>query len=140
MKFSILCDANWDAKISEALDDFSGLRRYFEEKYYYSLTPDIKNYCGSSIDAIVIVFMCRNPEYNFKQRIRFSKKVKTLYIDIMLDYNLFIQIDQGEKKKIIAQRLLTEVPSIIARYKFPDFDLPKFESDMKMWLKKHRLS
>ena len=125
MRFNLLSDADWDSKIDKVLDRFSdfGYRRLFEEKNY-----------GDSLVGITVVFMCRNPEHNFKQRIRYSKKEKKVYLDIMLDLNHFRQIDQGEKELILAQRLVSEIPPIIAKYKFPDFNLPKFETDLKQWL------
>ena len=88
MRFNILSDADWDSKIDKVLDTFSdfGYRRLFEEKNY-----------GDSLYGITVVFMCRNTEYNFKQRIKYSKKEKKIYLDIMLDLNQFKQIEQREK-------------------------------------------
>lgn len=127
MRFNILSDTDWDSKVDKVLDTLTDFeyRRYFEEKNY-----------GDSLEGITIVFMCRNPEYNFKQRIRYSKKEKKIYLDIMLDLNQFRQIEQGERERIVAQRLVAEIPPIIAKYKFPDFDLTKFETDIRKLLKK----
>ncbi|MFN5307927.1 MAG: hypothetical protein ACK5C0_00560 [Candidatus Kapaibacterium sp.] len=125
MRFNILSDADWDSKIDKVLDTFSdfGYRRLFEEKDY-----------GDSLYGITVVFMCRNTEYNFKQRIKYSKKEKKIYLDIMLDLNQFKQIEQREKERIVAQKLISEIPPIISKYKFTDFDLPSFEADLKKML------
>lgn len=125
MRFNILSDADWDSKIDKVLDTFSdfGYRRLFEEKNY-----------GDSLYGITVVFMCRNTEYNFKQRIKYSKKEKKIYLDIMLDLNQFKQIEQREKERIVAQKLISEIPPIISKYKFTDFDLPSFEADLKKML------
>jgi hypothetical protein len=125
MRFNILSDADWDSKIDKVLDTFSdfGYRRLFEEKNY-----------GDSLYGITVVFMCRNTEYNFKQRIKYSKKEKKIYLDIMLDLNQFKQIEQREKERIVAQKLISEIPPIISKYKFTDFDLPSFEADLKKLL------
>lgn len=125
MRFNILSDADWDSKIDKVLDTFSnfGYRRLFEEKKY-----------GDSLYGITVVFMCRNTEYNFKQRIKYSKKEKKIYLDIMLDLNQFKQIEQREKERIVAQKLISEIPPIISKYKFTDFDLPSFEADLKKLL------
>ncbi|HRE56822.1 MAG TPA: hypothetical protein PLW09_03290 [Candidatus Kapabacteria bacterium] len=125
MRFNILSDADWDSKIDKVLDTFSdfGYRRLFEEKNY-----------GDSLYGITVVFMCRNTEYNFKQRIKYSKKEKKIYLDIMLDLNQFKQIEQREKERIVAQKLISEIPPIISKYKFTNFDLPSFEADLKKML------
>jgi hypothetical protein len=125
MRFNLLSDADWDSKIDKVLSvlSTSGYRRFFEDKEY-----------GDSIDGITVVFMCRNPEINFKRRIRYSKKEKKVYLDIMLDLNQFRQIGQEERQKIVAYRLLSEVPPIIAKYKFNDFNLLSFTNDLKEWL------
>jgi len=127
MRFNLLSDADWDSRIGKVLDALSetGYRKFFEEKNY-----------GSSIDGITVVFMCRNPEYNFKQRVRHAKKEKKIYLDIMLDLNQFRQIGQKEREKIVAERLLSEVPPIVAKYKFIDFNLLTFTIDLKQWLEK----
>lgn len=126
MRFNILSDADWDSKIDKVLDTLSdfGYRRLFEEKDY-----------GDSLDGITVVFMCRNPEHNFKQRIKYSKKEKKVYLDIMLDLNQFRQIEQSERERIVAYKLVSEIPPIIAKYKLPDFDLPNFQEDLSRLLK-----
>ena len=127
MRFNLLSDANWESKVDKVLDSISGFgyHELFQQKDY-----------GDSLDGVTVVFMCRNPEYNFKQRIRHSKKEKKLYVDIMLDLNQFIQIEQTDREKILAQKLVAELPLIIDKYKFPDFDLTKFENDLKKFLQR----
>ena len=127
MKFFITSDANWDARLSKLVYTLSDNS---VEDYFY-----LKSY-GTSMDALSIILMCRDPELNFKQRIKFSKKEKKLSTDIMLDFNLFKVIEQSEKEKIVANKLLTELPLIISNYKFKDFDLLRFESDLEKLLKK----
>ena len=122
MRFNILCDADWDSKVDKVLDDFSdfGYRKIFEENNY-----------GNSLTGITVIFICRDTKYNFKQRIRKSKKEKKIYLDIMLDLDQFMQIEQREKERIIAKKLISEVIPIIAKYKFNDFNIEKFETDIK---------
>lgn len=120
MKFGITCDAWWETKVSEVLNIFP-IRETFD--FFY-----LKNY-GADLTDIFIVLMCRHTEYNFKQRIRFVKKEKALYMDIMLDFDLFMKITQPERNKIVMDKLIEEVPTIISKYKFKDFDLPKFTKD-----------
>jgi len=127
MNFNITADSNWEAKIDKvlyALQD-TGCQPYFEKRDY-----------GKSIYGIGVVLMCRDPYLNFKQRIRFDKKTQWLSIDIMLDFDLFKQITLEEKNKIVAEKFIAEIPPIIAKYKFKDFDLIKFKADLSKFMKK----
>lgn len=125
----ITSDTSWEARIEKVLDKLqdSGVKSYFEKKNY-----------GESLKGINIILMCRNPDLKFKQRIRFIKKEKELYIDIMLDLNQFKQIDLKEKEKIIADKFTDEIPAIVAKYKFEDFDFSRFKSDLLMCMNKLR--
>jgi hypothetical protein len=127
MRFNLLCDVEWESRVDQVLNKFSdlGYRRFFEERNY-----------GSTLDGITIVFNALPAALHLKQRIRHSKKEKKLYIDIMLDLEQFKQIDQAAREHIMAQKLVTDIPPIVAKYKFEDFDLPRFEADLKKWLKK----
>ncbi|WP_316810331.1 hypothetical protein [Pedobacter heparinus] len=122
MKLNILCDADWEAKIDAVLFALNnlGYRRFFNEKNY-----------GCSVEGIIIVLMCQEPALNLKQRIRHSKKEKSIYLDIMLDLLLFKQIDQEERNRIVAGKIIKEVPSIIEKYKLQDFDVIEFTTDLK---------
>jgi len=123
----MLADFYWETKLDKVLDTFSelGFRKYFEEKDY-----------GDEVDGITVVLMCQDPALNLKQRIRRSKKEKKIYIDIMLDMNQFIGLDQNQREKIVAEKLISEVPPIISKYKMQGFDLPKFEGDLKKFFAK----
>jgi hypothetical protein len=127
MRFFITYDANWEAKIDKVLEALN-------ETSYKSIFE--KGDYGTSLDGITVVLMCRDPHLNFKQRIRYSKKEKKIYIDIMLDFFQFIQIEQKERDKIVAEKLIAEIQPIIAKYKFEDFNLAKFEKDLVKCMKK----
>ncbi len=118
--FGILADMNWESGVRETLELIPN-REFFD--FFYS-----KDY-GSDLNSIFIILMCRDTEYNFKQRIRLVKKEKALYMDIMLDFDLFLKITQPERNKIVFDKLIKEVPEIIAKYKFKDFDLARFTLD-----------
>jgi hypothetical protein len=125
MELFITCDANWDARLDKILDGLSQGEESFRTKDY-----------GTSMGAISIILMCRDPVYNFKQRIKFSKKEKRLSTDIMLDLEQFRVIELSVKEEIVAGKLLRELPVIIGKYKFEDFDLGRFENDLKILMKK----
>jgi hypothetical protein len=124
MRFFITCDANIESKLDEVLDPMNdlGFDEYFAERYY-----------DDSGINITVVLMCRDPYLNFKQRIRFSKNENKLYMDIMLDFNQMKYADSATRKRIVAEKLINEVPQIIAKYKFKDFDLKRFSSDLRGW-------
>ena len=47
-----------------------------------------------------------------------------------------MEIDQKEREKIVIEKIINEVPAILAKYKLTDFNLEKFEIDLKKWMKK----
>ncbi|OOV20219.1 hypothetical protein [Flavobacterium sp. LM4] len=120
MDFGITADSWWETKVSDTLSLIP--QREFKDFFY------LKDY-GTDLNDIFIVLMCRHTEYNFKQRIRFIKKEKALYMDIMLDFDLFLKITQEERNRIVFEKLIKEVPEIIAKYKFKNFDLDTFKQD-----------
>ena len=127
MRFFITCDSFWEAQVDKVIDriDDTGYKRYFAERDY-----------GTSLEGLTVVLMCQDPNLNLKQRIRLSKKEKKIYLDIMLDLPHFIAITQKEREKITVGKLIAEIPPIIAKYKLEDFDLVKFETDLKNWMSK----
>lgn len=54
----------------------------------------------------------------------------------MLDLPRFLDIAQKEREKIIVDKLIAEIPPIITKYKLEDFNLTKFETDLKNWMSK----
>jgi len=124
MRFRIVADYDGESKLDEVLDSFPGavFEEFFAAKYY-----------NDSGIGIGVVLMCRHPSLKFKQRIRFYRKENCLYIDIMLDFDQIKQADSTARKKIVAEKLVTEIPQIIAKYKFKDFDLTRFASDLRGW-------
>jgi len=122
MKLNILCDADWESKVSDVIKYLNKLqyKQFFEKKNY-----------GSSIEKILIDLMCQDPKLNLKQRIRFIKKEKILSLDIMLDLDEFKLLSQIERNAVVSNKIIKEVPLIIEKYKFDDFNLQKFETDLK---------
>ncbi|MEP6929841.1 MAG: hypothetical protein ABI850_07505, partial [Flavobacterium sp.] len=64
MEFGITADINFESGVREVLGVIP-IREY--KDYFY-----VKNY-GFDLIGVYIVLMCRDSEYNFKQRIRFIK-------------------------------------------------------------------
>ena len=124
MKFDITCDANLESGLNELLNELydSGFNDRFSEELYDDSGTDL-----------FVVLMCRLPELKFKQRIRLAKKENCLYMDLMLDLTRMNQADLQTRKRIVASKLITEVPEIIAKYKHLDFDLIRFKSHLSSW-------
>jgi len=127
MKFFVTCDANIESGIDKVI---YGMNKEFDAYFGDRLYDD------SGIEMAVIL-MCRDPRWNFKQRIRFKKKDNCLYMDIMFDLPIMERADASTRKMIVAQKMTDEIPPIIAKYKFKDFDLMRFSADLRNWFEDH---
>ena len=106
------------------VDEISGpTRKHFVAREY-----------GDGFHCVVVVLMCRNPELNFKRRIRFAKKEKTVFMDILLELPTMNALEPEDRKRIVAQRLFDEVPDVLSKYKIPDFDKDAFIADFRAWI------
>ncbi|MOA19344.1 hypothetical protein D3C78_1397190 [compost metagenome] len=129
IRFLITGDANIETSVGEATLLMTGSDFYkFIEKQDY----------GTSLKGLCVIFMCRNPELNFKQRIRYTKKDQNLSFDLMLDYNQFVVMTPDQRVSEMCKRLLEEMPPIVKKYKFPDFDLDKFMDNLTSWFNEQR--
>lgn len=124
IRFLITGDANIETGVGEAtlLMTGSDFYKFIENQDY-----------GLSLKGLCVIFMCRVPELNFKQRIKYSKKDQKLYFDLMLDYNQFVSITPEQRISEMCKKLLEEMPPIVKKYKFPDFDLDKFMDNLTSW-------
>ena len=121
MDLCITCDANAESGVGEVIDEISGpTRRHFRTKDY-----------GVGMTDMGVVLMCRNPKLNFERRIRFVRKAKTLYMDVMLDPDQMKQADHEARKKVVVQRLLEDIPVVLAKYSIDGFDDARFLSDLR---------
>jgi hypothetical protein len=125
MHVRVTSDANQESGVGVLVLEISGpTRKEFLHRTY-----------GSGLSGLVVVLMCRDPDLNFKRRIRFSKKEKKLYMDVMLDLSQMMRADHAVRKRIITDQLATEVPAILRKYAFDDFDEARFVDDWKNWLR-----
>ncbi len=127
MKLFISSDSNSESKISKVLDEWTslGIRKYFENRDY-----------GDGISCVSVIFMCRDPSLNFKRRIIFHKKDKTMHLDVMLDLTMMKNATADERKIEFARRIYDEVPKVLLERKIPNFDDNAFISDFKAWIDK----
>jgi hypothetical protein len=128
MELFLTCDAHWESGVENIIDELydNGFEDNFIQKEY-----------GNTLNGISVVLMCQNPDLNLKQRIKYSKKEQKVYIDIMLDLNKFKNITALEKKKIIQQKMLDEIPNAIVNKKIADFKTEEFIADLKNWFEEN---
>lgn len=122
MDVDISGDYDFESGLGKVLSGLTGTgyRRFFLEKDY-----------GKSINIIAVGLVCQDPRLNLKSKIRMSKKDKALYVDIVCDLTEFKKMTLDEKGKLVVKLLLGEIPSIILKYKFNDFNLNQFNSDLR---------
>lgn len=99
----ITSDANSESGVGEVAVEICGpTRKHFATRNY-----------GAGLRGIGVVLMCRNPELNFKTRLRLSKKDKRLSMDIMLDLAQMHDADHNGRKQMICERLTEEIPAVV---------------------------
>jgi hypothetical protein len=125
MRIDIVSDAHWESHIDKVVKvlSSSGYRDIFGPKDY-----------GLGLRGISIVLMCRDPSLDFKQRIRFARKEKRLYIDVMLDLDELRQMSDQERERVVVSHLRDEVPSVIRKYSIRQFEYERFVADFAEWL------
>jgi hypothetical protein len=127
MRFGVSCDANIESGFDKVMFGMNkAFHVFFGDRFYDD----------SGIEMFVVL-MCRDPRWNFKQRIRFEKKRNCLYMDLMFNLPTMERADMSMRKKIVAEKMIDEIPQIIAKYKFKGFDLMKFSADLRNWFEDH---
>ena len=124
MHFRITFDIDAESGLDPIVFAISGpARKHFISKDY-----------GNGLQGIVIVLTCRDPERNFEQRIKFSKKDKILYTDIMLNLLEMRAFTDQERFRTVVYSIVSELPGIIEKQKINSFDGPRFCADFKEWI------
>ena len=125
MVVRILSDTNIESGVSEVQSDLEdhGLRKYFADKCY-----------GPEVVWICIILMCRDSRHEFKQRKRYIKKEQVLSFDLMFDSPTMEHSTVQKRRQIIAEKLYYEAPAIVTKYKFKEFDTPRFIQDWREWV------
>jgi len=125
MEFFITGDVNRESGVLPVLQELSpSAGKHFRARTY-----------GLGLDSICVVLMCRGPELAFKRRVRFVRKQKAVYLDIMLELDEMRKLDHQSRKRRIAARLAAEIPAVLQKYSITEFDESRFGQDLKAWLK-----
>jgi hypothetical protein len=75
---------------------------------------------GSGLGEVVIVLMCRDPAYGFKQRVRHAKAERILYLDVMLDWDEMLRAGPGRQMAVLDAMKRT-VREVFAERRISDF-------------------
>ncbi|MES2018948.1 MAG: hypothetical protein V4484_20845 [Pseudomonadota bacterium] len=120
MRLNILSDSEWESGIGQVVVWLSKTEyfREFQERNY-----------GSGLVAVAVNLICQNPIFLFERRIRYSKKEKKIYLDIMLNLSDFVNVSFDERRRIVLNALLKEVPEVIGKYSIESFDVKTFLAD-----------
>ncbi|TNL47259.1 hypothetical protein [Acinetobacter bereziniae] len=105
-KFQLLSDTDSESGILFAKQKITsnGFNKYITSENY-----------GSDLNGVVIILVCRKPEIILKKRLRLSKKEKMLYMDIMLDYDLFNNMEFEQRVTQICKMLLVELSQVLKK-------------------------
>ncbi|MFT3669658.1 MAG: hypothetical protein QM795_14020 [Pseudoxanthomonas sp.] len=117
MDVRLAADCNWEAKLDHAMRTLA-LAPVFESKDY-----------GSDLDSLCIVVMCRCEDLNFTQRIRYARKERALYVDVMLRLSDFVVASHAERRHMLAYALKHDVVEVLQKRRFRQFDVSAFASD-----------
>jgi hypothetical protein len=117
LRVSVLADMNWESKIDHALKVLELTKSFDERNHDY----------GASLAKLCVIFMCRDPDLAFKQRIRYQKADRIFSRDIMLSLPEVVVMSHPQRRRLLADCLLEQVPECLRRYRFAEFDYRKFE-------------
>ncbi len=57
-----------------------------------------------------------------------------IYMDIMLDIGHMRQVGHEDRQRIVVERLIDEVPTVVHKYAVPNFDELRFIDDFNKWI------
>lgn len=125
MHIRITSDSNIECGLGPVIDEISGATEdYFATRSY-----------GVGSFGIGVILMCRDPELDFKPRVKFSKEKGKLYVDVMLSLDEMKHSTHACRKKIVAERIGKIIPICLSKYSVPQFDQMQFIADLQSWLK-----
>ncbi len=132
MKIDLSADIYEDTGLFNPVNSICGeaVPKFFENKNY-----------GNNDVEIFMVINC--VPYNFKLRKRYDSKVKVLYWDVILDYEMVKKASVGKKKTILANSIIDSF-DILDNYKKLNINKGKLKEDAKFffislgWLKDGR--
>ena len=101
------------------------LQEYFAKQYY-----------GPGIDMFFVGVICIDAEFEPFHQVRppkYSNRDLEFEYDIKLDFESFLNADEEQARRILGTAVLDSVKAIKGK-KIGDFDLPRFEEDLRNFL------
>lgn len=117
MNLKILCDINWESKVDHAVKVID--KALMSDRDY-----------GDEIDKIVVILNCRSPELEHQQRIRFAKKERIFYVDVMLNLAEFVRSTHVARRRRIFEELTAQLRDALHARKLRNFRVDEFMSDL----------
>lgn len=120
MRLRISADAEWQSGVGQVVDWLATTNYFdvFENRDY-----------GAAVEGMGVFLICRDPIYGFKRRIKHLKKDKRFYMDIMLNLSDFVDVKFEARRILVLKALVKEVPEVLKKYSFVDFDRDTFLAD-----------
>lgn len=113
----------YDTFLPETYDPIViNIGKYFEDKNY-----------SMELDELETIINC-STGWVFKQRSSFSRKQKTLFFDIIIDYDYYMSLADEARKNCVALSFLRDI-EILKKYKPKDFKLEELKSDFEFFFK-----
>ena len=125
LRLNITADFSSESGIDEVLSTLS------KTKYFQFFKP--KSY-GDDLEGICIILMCQNPALNLRKRIRFSRKEKKIYMDVMLNLDDYSRATLEWRLQNTITMILNEISENLKKYNLSSFDVESFMSDLKQLL------
>ena len=117
MRLNLLSDISWESKIDHAIK-------------MVDAAPLADADYGQGLSSVVVVLNCQAPELGHKQRVKLTKATKTLYVDVMLDLQLFVRATHVERRWEIYKQVIGQVGEVLKNRRVKDFDHERFLSDI----------
>src|SRR5437868_6163106 len=92
---------------------------------------------GPDVAGVCVVLMCQRASLNLKQRVRFYKKDRQLYLDVMFDLAEMEGLDPDGRMLAVGQNVAAVTRATLAKYAFEQFDAERFLADFEQWWKRH---
>lgn len=123
MKLNFTADCDWESHVGRIKSHYLERSATFESRSY-----------GNEVAFVVLLFVCRDPELDFKRRVQFRRRKAEFYTDVMLDLPTIVPLSMKEKMRYVSRELLEQLAEQLGRVKFKDFDHARFLLDLKVWL------
>jgi len=123
MKIDLSADITEDSGLTKLILEISGdlLPSFFLEKNYGN-------------DEIELFFVINCVPHNFRKRVKYDIKDKTLSWDIVLNYREVKKLSSSKKKELLAENIINSL-DILDDYKQLNLNKKKLKIDMELFFK-----